>query len=126
MASTTCRLKVGEKSYTFVPQEMLTVGPMRQIKQWYGSELGTYNGFVSALFMGDPEAALCAVWIARNAAGEDNVPEPNNLADFPLASWLEIVSTDDEAEEGKPTQEAPPITDSEKTSQSSEDATSEF
>lgn len=112
MAQQVFKLKVGEKVYPFNPQELLTVGALRQIKHWFGTEIGRYNAFVSALLQGDPEAALCAVWLARKAAGETNVPEPNELPDFQLASWIDLEESAVEEDEGKPTQQTPQTPDS--------------
>jgi len=81
-------LNVGEKKYPFSFED-LTVGRLRQIKGWYGPELGRYMAFIGALRLLDPEAAVCALWVARTAAGEANVPEPNQMPDFPLKGFLE-------------------------------------
>jgi hypothetical protein len=114
------KLTVGEQEYTFKP-EMATVGALRQVKQWYGSELGRYNNFIAAFFEGDPDAAVCAVWMARKAAGESNPPEPSQMGDFALTSWINLTSEKDEEEvptEGEVT--SPPTQDSTETPTSSE------
>jgi len=97
-------IKVDDKEYAF-DATMVTVEALHHIKQWYpkrGEEpaLGRYNNFIEAFFEGDPDAALCAVWIARRAAGETEVPEPQKMdGNFTLNLWL---STPDEEEAEKP------------------------
>lgn len=82
-------LKDGEKRYVFEPETMLTLGVLRQIKAWYGNELGRYTNFIAAFSELDPEAILCALWICRKAAGEENVPEPNQMGDISLADCMD-------------------------------------
>jgi hypothetical protein len=108
------KLTVGEHEYVFSP-EMLTQSRLSKIKEWYGKELGRYNNFIEAFFEGDPDAAKCAVWVARKAAGEPNPPEPNQMEDFSLASWIkpgETVEAEEETE-GNPTEgiDPPPTPD---------------
>lgn len=56
----------------------------------------------------DPDAAICAVWIARKASGEANPPEPNQIEDFPLNVFLEAVpEVEEEPDEADPTTEQP-------------------
>lgn len=83
------KLTYNGKEYIFDPKEMLTVSALRQIKQWYGAELGRYMTFQGALLQQDPEAALCALWLARKAAGEQDVPEPNQMDDFSIGELFE-------------------------------------
>lgn len=93
------RLKVDEKTYTF-DVKMVTVEALTHVKQWYGKELGRYNSFIEAFFEGDPDAAKCAIWIARRAAGETNVPEPKQMdGSFTLNQWLDMSKIEDEVEE---------------------------
>jgi hypothetical protein len=97
------KLTVGEHEYVFAP-EMLTQSRLSQVKQWYGKELGRYNNFIEAFFEGDPDAAKCAVWVARKHAGEANPPEPNQMEDFSLAQWIKPGGTADvEGEDPNPT-----------------------
>jgi hypothetical protein len=82
-------LKFDGKEYVFDPRELLTVSALRSIKGWYGVELGRYLAFIAAFAQGDPEAALCAIWLCRKAAGEDGVPEPNNMPDFRMGEFYD-------------------------------------
>ncbi len=66
------------RTYLFSPLSHLTLGPHRQIKQWF-PDLGTYRGFMAAFTAGDPDAIACALWLVRRAEGEMNVPEPNRM-----------------------------------------------
>lgn len=92
------RLKVDDKQYTF-DVKMVTVEALTHVKQWYGKELGRYNSFIEAFFEGDPDAAKCAIWIARRAAGETNVPEPKQMdGAFTLNQWLDMSDVDEEVE----------------------------
>ena len=102
------KLTVGEQEYVFAP-EMLTQSRLSHIKSWYGSEIGRYNNFIEAFFEGDPDAAKCAVWVARKAAGEPNPPEPMSMEDFSLAQWIKPGETavEEEAQEANPTEAAP-------------------
>jgi hypothetical protein len=83
-------LKFEDKKYVFDPREHLTVGALRQIKHWYGAELGRYLSFISAFSQGDPEAALCALWLVRKAAGEENVPEPEQMPNFAMGDFYDF------------------------------------
>jgi hypothetical protein len=117
------KLTVGEHEYVFAP-EMLTQSRLSQVKQWYGKELGRYNNFIEAFFEGDPDAAKCAVWVARKAAGEPSPPEPNQMEDFSLAQWIKPGETAVEDEsEANPT-ELPPTLDTTETPTNSSDDTS--
>jgi hypothetical protein len=92
-------LTVDEKKYPF-NMKMVTAGVLIHIKQWYGTELGRYNNFLEAFQQGDPDAAKCALWIARREAGEKEVPEPKNIdGSFPLILWLDV--EDEPVEEGE-------------------------
>jgi hypothetical protein len=98
------RLTYNGREYIFDPKEMLTVTALRQIKQWFGPELGRYMTFQGALLQQDPEAALCALWLARKAAGEQNVPEPNQMDDFSIGELFEKgYDTPSETKEPDPT-----------------------
>jgi hypothetical protein len=117
------KLTVGEHEYVFAP-EMLTQSRLSQVKSWYGKELGRYNNFIEAFFEGDPDAAKCAVWVARKAAGEPSPPEPNQMEDFSLAQWIKPGETAVEEEaEANPT-EQPPTLDTTETPTNSSDDTS--
>ena len=91
------KLSVGEHEYVFAP-EMLTQSRLSKVKEWYGSEIGRYNNFIEAFFEGDPDAAKCAVWVARKAAGEASPPEPRQMEDFSLAQWIKPGDTAEVAE----------------------------
>lgn len=110
-----------EKVYTFDPGKQLTVGTLRQIKAWY-PELGRYMSFIAAFAQGDPEAALCAVWMVRKDAGETDVPEPNQMDDFPMGGFYHHFDPASDEEE-RPT-EAVPTPDSTPTPTGSEENTS--
>ncbi len=116
-------LNVGEKKYNFSFED-LTVERLRKIKEWYGPELGRYMTFIGSLRLLDPEAAVCAVWVARTAAGESNVPEPNQMPDFTLKGFLEDAPAQAE-ETDPPTQPGAPIPGSTETPTSSDADTSD-
>jgi len=100
------------REYQLDLEKELTVGRLRQIKAWFGPELGRYGSFFTAFSQLDPEAVLCAVWIARTAAGDKNVPVPNDMEDFAISDvFLGVV---DEAPE--PEKEAHPTPTPEATS----------
>jgi hypothetical protein len=112
-------LKVDDKEYAF-DATMATVEALVHIKQWYGKELGRYNNFMEAFFEGDPDAALCAIWIARRAAGEAEVPEPKKMSGaFTLNQWMDTPEVqEDEVKAPNPTG-APPTPVSTKTPENS-------
>lgn len=120
------RLKIGEdQSYAF-DVTMVTVEALTHIKQWYGKELGRYNDFIEAFFAGDPDAAKCAIWTARRAAGETNVPEPKQMdGSFTLNQWLDTDGEPDaEDENPNPTPATSPQTPASiETSESSGEST---
>jgi hypothetical protein len=97
------KLTVGEREYVFSP-EMLTQSRLSKIKEWFGPEIGRYNNFIAAFFEGDPDAAKCAVWVARKAAGEPSPPEPPQMEDFSLAQWIKPGETAEDETEGNPTE----------------------
>jgi hypothetical protein len=114
-----------EKDYVFVPKTDVTVSALRQIKAWF-PDIGRYIQFYSAFLEGDPDAALCALWIARKKAGETEVPEPNKLGDFAIGGFYEAIGDEDEDEESDPTSgAATPTPSSTRTPTSSESATSD-
>lgn len=96
-------LKVGDDKYPFNYKD-LTVGRLRKIKEWYGPDMGRYLSFVGNLRLLDPDAAACAVWVARTVAGEANVPEPHQMPDFALAGFIEVPEEDSEAKADPPTE----------------------
>jgi hypothetical protein len=98
------------REYMFDPQKLLTVSALRQIKGWYGTEIGRYLTFINAFAQGDPEAVVCALWLARRDAGEDGVPEPNKMPDFSVGDFFSefIAADDDEDAEVDPTQPSTP------------------
>lgn len=116
------------RTYTFDPQKELTVGRLRQIKEWYGPEVGRYLAFIQAFAQGDPEAALAALWIVRTTAGESDVPEPDRMPDFSMGDfYAEFIPAGEEPEAEKdPTQPSAqaPTTESTETPTSSEQRTS--
>lgn len=103
------QFRFGGKTYTFDAMRDLTASNVRHFKGWFGPDLGRVNPFVVALVQGDPDAWACAIWAARKAAGETNVPEPRNLPDFSV--W-ELMADFEDAEseeegEGSPEVQAP-------------------
>ena len=72
------------KTYQFDPNRDLTLRNLRQIKGWYGRELGSFTAFNDALGAGDPDALACVIWICRTKAGETNVRDPQNMEDFAI------------------------------------------
>lgn len=82
-------LKLDGKGYQFDPEELLGVKELRQIKQWFGPELGAYLTFQAKFTQGDPDAACCAAWLARRAAGEEGVPDPPNYPSFNLGPFFD-------------------------------------
>ena len=117
-------LKFENKDYIFDP-ELLTVSSLRQIKGWYGIELGRYLSFISAFAQGDPEAALCAIWLCRKAAGEENVPEPNNMPDFKMGEFYDHFQAAGVDEDNPPTKGDQPTPASTATRTRSEPDTSD-
>ena len=99
------------RTYMFDPQKELTVSRLRQIKEWYGPEIGRYLAFIQAFAQGDPEAALAALWIVRMSAGEQGVPEPNQMPDFSMGDfYAEFIPAGEEPEaEQDPTQPSAPV-----------------
>ena len=66
----------------------LTLGRMRQIKQWY-PDIGTVRAFNTAFLNGDPDAMACVLWIIALKAvrpGQPNPPDPRQMADFQVGS----------------------------------------
>lgn len=78
-----------EKSYRFDPRTMLKVGVLRQLKATFGPDLGAYMGFMDAFVRLDPEACVCALWVAKQEAGAEVPASPNDLGDFPLGDFIE-------------------------------------
>lgn len=112
--------------YVFDVMRDLTASRVRQLKVWYGPEIGRVQPFIVAMIQGDPDAWACAIWCARKQAGEVNVPEPKDI-DFSI--W-ELMSSDQEEDEAEPKPEAagpvPTQTPgSSETSSSSETSTSD-
>ena len=106
------------REYVFDPQKLLTVSALRQIKEWYGIEIGRYLAFIQAFSQGDPEAALCALWLVRRAAGEVEVPEPNRMPDFSMGDFYHSFEAAGESEE-----EADPLNTGEEIPSSTETPT---
>jgi hypothetical protein len=83
------KLTYGDKEYIFDPKKMLTVSALTQIKEWYGIEIGRYMTFQGALLQQDPQAALCALWLARKAVGEAVPERPDQMDDFRVGELFE-------------------------------------
>lgn len=98
-------LRYDGKTYAFDPKTQLTVGVLRQIKSWFGPELGRYVTFMAAFAEMDPEAVSCALWVASKAAGDTDVPEPNAMEDFAIGELIErfVPAGTPSEEEGEPT-----------------------
>jgi hypothetical protein len=120
MADLCWRVPYDGKEYEFNAHQDLTVGRLRQIKAWFGNELGRWSPFILALGEGDPDAAACVVWICRTKAGEKNVPEPRFMTDFAVGSFLQAMEVDSEDGQEGPTvdDEPEPTKGSKRTSKS--------
>lgn len=90
------------REYTFEPQKLLTLSALRQIKAWFGPDLGRYLAFIQQFAQGDPDAAVCALWLARKAAGEPEVPEPLRMPDFAMGEFYAGFEPGDEEEDADP------------------------
>jgi hypothetical protein len=87
--SATWQVKYDGRDYAFVPKQDLTLVRLRQMKQWFGVELGRWAPFMNAFAQGDPDAIACVIWIVRNKAGETGVPEPRMMMDFSVGAFME-------------------------------------
>ena len=124
MAGLRWRLSYDGHEYTFDAERDITVSGLRKIKEWYGPELGRNLSFQNALLQQDPEAVLCAVWLARRAAGEANIPEPNQMDDAPMNDLIQFIQPGD-VEDENPTGGEEQTPDSTETPTSSEPQTSD-
>lgn len=86
------------REYPLDLTELLTLSNLRKIKQWYGLELGGMISFQEAFRLGDPDAVACAIWMARRAAGDENVPEPQNMPDFSIIGFFNGLDEDVDAQ----------------------------
>ena len=94
------RLTLDGIEYTFEIDKELTRDTLLQIKRWY-KELGSLVEFTMAFLRGDPDAMACVAWIVRNAAGEDNVPVPNEM-DFAIGTVIDSYELDPVEEPEEP------------------------
>lgn len=93
------KLQFDGKEYEFNAHRDLTIVRLRQMKAWFGLELGRWSPFILALGQGDPDAVACVVWIVRTKAGEKNVPEPRLMMDFPVGTFMKELETEQDEEE---------------------------
>lgn len=100
------KFTIGDKEYIFDVMRDLTASRARQIKSWYGPELGRVQRFIVAMVEGDPDAWAAAIWCARKAAGEKNVPEPRNMEDFSIFDLMSQDQDEDEEDTGTEDDEA--------------------
>ena len=105
MATIKWNLKYDGRDYYYDPDKHLTVGRLRQIKQWF-PQLGTWNAFNQGFYQGDPDVLACIIWIVRNANDEKGVPEPNMIPDFSVGEFMDSFHdasvVEDEDPEGEP------------------------
>jgi hypothetical protein len=106
MADTIWRVAFKGSEYTVTDQD-LTVQRLRQMKQWYGREYGTYTQFITMLAQGDVDALACGIWIAKAAAGEK--PRTPNEIDFNMSD-IEFLAIEREPDEEENPTVAPATT----------------
>ena len=96
------------KTYSFDPNQDLTLRRLRAVKGWY-KELGSFSAFNTALGQGDPDALACLIWICKQKAGEVNVREPMMMEDFAIGDdfYNNIVFVQDEDEDPTPPAKEP-------------------
>ncbi len=90
-----CKIPYKGDVYELHPRD-ITVGRLRQMKQWYGREYGSYVSFVNMFLQGDADAVACALWLVLSKRG-GNVPSPQNIDFAPF----EIYKAINEANEAK-------------------------
>lgn len=102
------QIRHGDTEYDLLPAD-LTVGRLRQMKQWFGSDYGKYLTFIQLVAQGDADACCCALWIVQTKAGEK--PKEPRFMDFAISEFFfsDLTPTDDESEEN-PTPEASAVT----------------
>lgn len=74
--------------YQFSTESDIGISELRHIKQWYGSELGSYTGLTNRASYGDPDALSCIIWVALRKAGVQRLTEPMRLADFSVGQFM--------------------------------------
>jgi hypothetical protein len=115
------KLTYEDKEYIFDPRKMLTVSALIKIKEWYGPELGRNMTFQGALLQQDPQAALCAIWLALKARGEAVPERPDQLPDFSVGELFEKgFDTPSETPEADPTAAPTPVSTESQTSSASD------
>jgi hypothetical protein len=94
------RIKYEDEDYLLARTD-LTVGVLRQMKQWFGPAYGKYLSYVQLLIEGDADAWACAIWIVLRAAGKKS-KTPQNL-DFSvsevMAGWGDEADDDDDEDD---------------------------
>lgn len=91
-------LPPGEDEVVLDCDEHLTRKVMRMVKRWY-PEFATVNGFTQRLNLGDPDAARCALWIAKRAAGREVPKRPEEMGDFSIGTVVVKPNMPDEDDE---------------------------
>jgi hypothetical protein len=76
---------------------------LRQMKQWFGPEYGSFNGFPRLLIQLDADAWACALWIAQQLAGAKVIEDPREM-DFSMDD-LELLVNEPEDAESDPTED---------------------
>lgn len=74
----------------------LTMGVLRQFKQWFGPQYGKFLTFTQLLLEGDAEAWACAIWLVQRNAGEK--PRNPQYMDFAIGDLMFSAAEDEEAE----------------------------
>lgn len=89
-----------DSTFTYNGQELsfsttrdIGINELRHIKNWYGSELGSYTGLTNLSAHGDPDALACVIWIAMRKAGL-KPREPMNMPDFAVGEFMGSFVTD--------------------------------
>lgn len=76
----------------------LTMGVLRQFKQWFGTPYGKFLTFTQLLLEGDAEAWACAIWLCQRNAGEK--PRDPQYMDFAIGDLM-FSAAEEEAEAAK-------------------------
>ena len=113
---------IRDRPYKLTPND-LTSGVLRKFKGWYGPDYGAFATFAVLLQRGDVDAIACAIWLAKEVAGE-KVPRDPSFIQFSVVDLLPDEDEDDadeydEVEGANPTP-ADPTSDSSSTLTSSD------
>jgi hypothetical protein len=72
---------------------------LRQLKQWFGRDYGSFTGFPNLLRTLDADAWACALWIGQQIEKE-KVQDPREM-DFSLDDFELLVADEEEDEPGE-------------------------